>query len=116
MVVSARLERRAGTWVPAIWTPEAKSSDDTSGSTQSRIAPEFVMVGVKLKRTPNSRKSAVTVPGLGLDHGEGKLPARQERGRLARDGDEVRLRQAAEDPSSSSAWMNAATLELWWKR
>ena len=52
--------RMVGISKPEIVNPLAKSRLDTSGATLSRIAPLWVMLGVNLSRTPNSRNVIVT--------------------------------------------------------
>jgi hypothetical protein len=58
--VSTFRERIAGIWNPWKVSPLAKSREDTSGATRSRIFPATVMVGVKFRRMPNSLHWMVT--------------------------------------------------------
>ena len=77
-------------------TPLAKSSELTSGITFSRIMSPAI-VGVKLRRTPNSLNWTVTRAGRALHDRNGKLAAGEKAGFLPVVGNQVRLGEALED-------------------
>ncbi|MNF77729.1 hypothetical protein D3C84_598810 [compost metagenome] len=71
MLVSVRRTVRAGTTVPAMLTALVKSSSLTSGATFSAIRFFPTMVGVRVRRIPNSLYSmdTLSLPELGTGIG-----------------------------------------------
>ena len=80
--------------------PLLKSSVLTSGRTFSRITSPAI-VGLKVRRMPNSLNMTVTVAGVALHDRHRELAARQKARFLAVVRDQVRFRQALEKSRSA---------------